>query len=268
MQYRWWVVGALSVVGCSGGTTDPGDGSAAGAAGNSGSSGSGNAAAGGDAASGGTGTAGKAGHAGAAGASSSAGAAGTAIGGAAGTGGSGSAGASAGGASIPDDVGSGACHDFTPCAGDVVGDWTIDVCADPPLEGLKALCPAATETLSVSGTAQLRADGTMSSTLSITSETTLPASCVAELGTCGSAGQPLNLLADCTPGAAGSCICASVSDSEPSDATYTTTPAGLFTVVRDGNPNYSYYCRQGNDLWTRGVDPDNGRISVLHFLKQ
>jgi hypothetical protein len=108
----------------------------------------------------------------------------------------------------------------------------------------------------------------MTSSLRVAFETTLPASCVAELGPCGEAGQGLNLLADCTPAAAGSCVCDSVNEPEPSDATYTTTPDGLMTVVRENGPSYSYYCRQGEEFWARGVDETNGRISVLHFTKQ
>jgi hypothetical protein len=38
-------------------------------------------------------------------------------------------------------------------------------------------------------------------------------------------------------------------------------------VIREGEPSYSYYCRQGDELWARGVDETNGAISVLHFSK-
>jgi hypothetical protein len=173
----------------------------------------------------------------------------------------------AGSAGIPDDVGSGACQDFTPCGGDVVGSWSIDICSDPPLQGLKALCPAAEETVTASGTAQLRPDGSMTSTLRLVFDTVLPASCVAQLGTCGAPGQGLNFLEDCQPGPAGSCACQSLGENGPSEASYTTSQEALLTVIREGEPSYSYYCRQGDELWARGVDETNGAISVLHFSK-
>lgn len=167
----------------------------------------------------------------------------------------------------PADKGSGACHDFTPCGGDVVGKWKVDACLDPALSGLRTFCPEAVETISLTGTADIRADGTMSSTLKVVSHTVLPASCVAALGACGQTTQGVNLLADCTPGANGSCDCADETDSAPTDATYL-TKGNVWTVQRDDCPSYSYYCRQGDELWLRGADPNNGRISVLHLTKQ
>jgi len=273
MNTTWLAAVAVVLAACSGTTTGPsgeGGGRAGQASGGSAAGSGANAA--GTESSGGT----RAGNAGAGGApkGGAGGNAGAALGGSAGAALSGSAGQSAAGAGasggppmIPDDAGSGACHDYTPCAGDVVGSWDIEICADPPLMGLQTFCPAATEALTMAGTADIRADGTMTSTLTMITDTNLPASCVAQLGTCGEPGG-LNLLQDCTPGPAGSCLCSSMTGGEPSDATYTTTPEGLLTVVRDGQPNYSYYCRQGDEFWTRGVDADGGRITVLHFRKR
>lgn len=257
------VLGACS--GNSTGTPDEVGGSAGLGGGGSaaGSGPAGGASSAGSSSGGAGGTTSKAGASGSAGAANG-GNAGSGTSGSAGSGGS--SGASGGPPMIPDDAGSGACHDYTPCGGDVVGSWDIEICADPPLMGLRTFCPAATETLTMSGTADIRADGTMTTALTVAVETSLPASCVAELGPCGEAGQGLNLLADCTPGAAGSCLCSSLTENEPSDATYTTTPEGLLTVVRDGEPSYTYYCRQGDEFWARGVDDD--RITVLHFSKR
>jgi hypothetical protein len=252
MSKAWLGTVALMLAACSGNTTaQPDDGGSDTAGRGSG----GSAASGGSSAAGGTAKGGMSGSAGAA------------LGGSAGQGASDGAGASGGPLMIPEDAGSGACHDYTPCGGDVVGSWDIEVCADPPLLGLRSFCPAAAETLTMTGTADFRADGTMSTTLSVLVETNLPASCVAQLGTCGEPGG-LNVLQDCTPGADGSCLCNTMSENGPSDSTYTTTPDGLLTVVSDGEPNYSYYCRQGDELWSRGVDPDDGRITVLHLRKR
>jgi hypothetical protein len=168
---------------------------------------------------------------------------------------------------IPDDAGSGACHDYTPCGGDIVGSWDIEICADPPLLGLRTFCPAATETLTMSGTADFRADGTMTSTLTVAMDTNLPASCVAELGVCGEPGG-LGVLQDCSPGPAGSCLCSSLTENGPTDATYATTSEGLLTVVSGDGPSYSYYCREGDEVWSRGVDANTGRITVLHLSKR
>jgi hypothetical protein len=266
MSKTWLVAVAAMLAACSGNTTTQPDDGGGGSAGR----GSGGSAAGDGSNAGGAGSSG--GSSAIAGAGGTAkggvsGSAGAALGGTAGQGASGGAGASGGPLTIPEDAGSGACHDYTPCGGDVVGSWDIEVCADPPLLGLRSFCPAATETLTMTGTADFRADGTMSTTLSVRTETDLPASCVAQLGTCGAPGG-LNVLQDCTPDADGSCLCNTMSENGPSDSTYTTTSDGLLTVVSDGEPNYSYYCRQGEELWSRGVDPDDGRITVLHLRKR
>jgi len=264
MGKSWLVAVPVMLAACSGNTTAQPDEGGSGMAGQ----GRGGSAAGSGSNAGGVDASGAAGapNAGAGGASKAGagGNAGAALGGSAGQAG---AGASGGPPMVPDDAGSGACHDYTPCGGDLVGSWDIDICADPPFMGLRTFCPAATETLTMTGTADFRADGTMSSTLTVATDTNLPASCVAQLGTCGEAGG-LNVLEDCTPGPAGSCLCSSVTENGPNDATYTTTPEGLLTVVSDGEPNYSYYCRQGDEFWTRGVDADDGRITVMHLTKR
>lgn len=180
--------------------------------------------------------------------------------------GGGSGGAQECPAGIPADKGSGACHDFTPCGGDVVGKWKVDACLDPALTGLKTFCPAAEETISLTGEVDIRADGTMSSVLKVVSHTVLPASCVAGLGACGETTQGVNFLADCTPGANGSCDCAAENDSTGNDATYELM-GNLWVVQRDACPSYSYYCRQGDEVWLRAADPNNGRVSVLHLTK-
>jgi hypothetical protein len=97
----------------------------------------------------------------------------------------------------------------------------------------------------------------MSSTLKVVSHTVLPASCVAELGACGETTQGVNLLADCTPGESGSCDCKGETDSNDNDATYQTKD-NVWTVQRDACPSYSYYCRQGDELWLRAADPNTG----------
>lgn len=276
MTKRWVVLGSVTVTwalaACSG--TDPGPGSEVSNSGTAGSGGAGGGLTlmGGSA--GATSSGGKAGGgsmSGGGGTSGGSAMAGSSSGGSGGNGGSsGKAGGGSGGGQtcdpvITEDKGSGACHDFTPCGGDVVGSWDMTLCADPPLQGLKSLCASATETLSLTGPIETRADGTMTSTVSVKSETLLPSSCVSELGQCGVA-SALNLLASCTPADAGSCLCAAESESDPSEASYT-TDGSTITVVNSGCPNVSHYCRQGDELWLRGQD-SAGRVTVLHLTKR
>jgi hypothetical protein len=165
---------------------------------------------------------------------------------------------------LPADTGSGTCHDFTPCGGDVVGKWKIDACLSPPLTFNATACAEATNTITITGDTDVRADGTMQSNLHLVSQTTLPASCVAQLGPCGEPGQGVNPLAECAPGASGSCICTEQNDANGDPLPYSTS-GSVWTVVSEGCPGYSYYCRQGDELWVRSNS--NGRTSVLHLTK-
>lgn len=187
-------------------------------------------------------------------------------GGASGAAMAGSAGEAACPTGVPPDPGSGSCHDFTPCGGEAVGKWKVELCSDPPLTGLKTFCAEATETVTITGETDIRANHTMQSTITVVASTTLPASCVAQLGPCGVAGQGLSLLKDCTPGANGSCTCSEEQTTMGDELTYSTN-GSVWTVEGDGCPDHSYYCREGNDLWVRAADPKNGRISVLHLTK-
>jgi hypothetical protein len=238
------VVGVLLLAACSGNTNDdPGGPAAAGAGGQLGTAGAGPL--------GGT--------------SSSGGAAGKATGGTPSAAGAASKGGSSGAGGIPADVGSGACHDFSACGGDLVGSWAIgETCFDPELSAA-ALCPGAVTETSVTGTIEYGADGTMSATVHAEVTTTVPASCAADYGFCAEGGQGNLPDADCETTGAGDCACSDVIDSASNDASYA-TQGGLLTVVRDGKTNYSYYCRNGDEAWVRGVD-QNGRVSVSHMTK-
>lgn len=169
-------------------------------------------------------------------------------------------------AGVPEDIGSGACHDFSICGGDLLGKWRVDeACFDPAL-GATALCPGAVTETSLSGTVEFRADGTMSSALHAEVTTTLPASCAAQYGFCAEGGQGNLPDVDCERTGEGDCACSNVTDEAPSDASFSTTPAGLLTVVRDGSTSYSYFCRTGDETWLRAVDK-NGRINVTRMTK-
>jgi hypothetical protein len=237
------VVGVVLLVACSGSTNDNGE-KVTGSGGSAGSGGSGVVA--------GTSTA-----AGTAGSTPS-------MAGTASTAGSGGGGAGTGG--VPADLGSGACHDFTVCGGDLLGSWLVaDTCWDPEL-AFQPLCPSAKTETVLTGTAEFRADGTMSSTLHVQVTTTVSASCAEEFGLCGEGGQG-NGPVDCETTLAGDCVCSNATDEVPSDASYTTTPEGMITITRDGTPSYSYYCRAGDEVWVRSSDSKNGRITVMHMTK-
>jgi hypothetical protein len=133
-------------------------------------------------------------------------------------------------------------------------------CFDPELAGLSLFCPDVDESITFSGAAEFRADGTMTSSVSIRNQALVPPSCYEALGECGAA---LGLLASCTPGNAGSCVCDSENASAPEQASYT-IDGNLLVIVRAGVPEYSYYCRQGDTIRLRGVD-QNGQISVVEF---
>src|SRR5688500_5545541 len=149
MSKTWLGTVAVLLAACSGNTTtQPDDGSGDRAGQGSGGSAAGNGSNAGGPSGGSSAAIAGAGRTAQAGVGGSAGAGG-------GQGASGGGGAG-GPPTIPEDAGSGACHDYTPCGGDVVGSWDIEVCADPPLLGLRSFCPAATETLTMTGTADFR----------------------------------------------------------------------------------------------------------------
>ena len=158
------------------------------------------------------------------------------------------------------DIGSGACNDFTPCGGSLVGSWNYTTCSDPVLQGLSLLCADVQETVSIEGGMEFRQDGTMSSSLVVHTQATVGASCVAPLGGCGA---NFGVLTQCTSGPAGTCVCDTANDNGTSDATYS-TEGNVLTTVRNGQPDYSYYCRQGDEVWARGVSAQ-GEIYVFHL---
>jgi hypothetical protein len=181
---------------------------------------------------------------------------GTSSGGSAATGGAatgGWAGSNAGGAAgawtIPPDSGSGACTDFTPCGGDVRGTWTIaEACFDPPLIGLKLFCSDAQESMTITGTVTLRADGSVGTDLALVTHDVLSAQCAASLGGCGTSTTPT-----CVTASNGTCICDSTqAGTNPADTWRVEQNVIVFSYA-DGHQEAAYFCQVGDQLMFRGV---------------
>jgi len=169
---------------------------------------------------------------------------------------------------ITPDPGSGTCVDFTPCGGDPVGDWLIDdLCITPLPPGLNAFCPAVVETVHITGTLSLGADGSVTTAPIVNVHEVVPSSCVPELGGCGaSAGQ----LSRCTPEADGSCICDTTNHQTPdTSGRFVASDDHLWLVDAAAPSAVSdtyYFCQMGNRLLMRGLN--EGELFVYQLTRK
>ncbi|MBN1611639.1 MAG: hypothetical protein JW940_33700 [Polyangiaceae bacterium] len=194
---------------------------------------------------------------------------GTGMGGATGTGGTATG---TGGGGDP-------CSNVSPCGGDVIGTWTVTSSClkvsgaiDPTKGGLSPVCstgPVTEGTLQVTGTWDLKADGTFADNTSTTGEMkfALPAACKELSGTqiaCAKIGGPLGSGLGCTvvctdDAASGGCACTATVDTASAalaggigvvsaslSTTGTYTAASNVITTSDG-VNYSY-CVSGSTL--------------------
>ncbi len=162
------------------------------------------------------------------------------------------------------------CPTFTPCGGDVLGDWTIkDFCLGSAMsDALSEFCPGATVSVGpimATGTLSFKADGTEvgSATLSYQGSVHIPADCYTEAN-CATYETALNTVngvstASCSWDAATGCSCAMSINQAPSMGSGTYQVQGtdiLFTSSDSGNTSVSNFCVSGNTL--RIVSADAG----------
>jgi hypothetical protein len=143
----------------------------------------------------------------------------------------------------------------------VVGSWTmVTACFDAEREWFFSSCPEVDETLTFSGSTEFLADGTTSDSLATRIQAIVPSSCYQELGQCG---DEFRALGTCTPGDADNCVC-DLQRTSADPGTYS-IEGNVLVIVRDGIPDYSYFCREGNTLRIRGIGEEDGRISVVEW---
>jgi hypothetical protein len=172
------------------------------------------------------------------------------------------------------------CEEPTPCGGDPVGTWTIEVSClgelvgTPSCAGLMGDSSGITQT----GTLTLFADHTYSSTTNIfgIQKTTYPAACIAgldcaTLATVNAATAPAesgNI--SCTATSAGGCSCTSeVSVMGIVDhGTYSTSGDILTQVRTNSNPFDVEYCVRGRSLTLLSRNPSSGSVAQVVTLSK
>jgi len=158
----------------------------------------------------------------------------------------------------------GTCSNTAACGGAVVGTWTItSSCVSESASMLDSQCPTATASgsnLTISGSITYNADGTYSSTSTVSGSVsvTLPPSCLTTNGVTLTCAQ-LNQLFQSNPTAGvtlnctgtSSCACTETLASQTSSetGTYTTTAAGLLTnTPTGGTVSQTDYCVKGTTM--------------------
>ncbi len=167
------------------------------------------------------------------------------------TGGSSSGGATngTGGVDLSSDPGSGACQNFTPCGGDVLGTWRVESLCLDAFPNTFASCPQATTTVSLqNGVLTFNSDGTYVPSGTSVTRTTLPAACAAECA----AGA-------CTASADGGCVCEAAVAVNETPLAWSATGNQLIVSPRSGVTQTAYYCRTANQLMMRGWSTANTR---------
>ena len=164
------------------------------------------------------------------------------------------------------DPGSATCPDFTPCGGDLVGDWRFtNVCTSPALEvGDSPYCAADQVTANIGGTLSFFGDGRVVPVTTYTNHHVVPPSCLPALGGCG---NPGGALSGCASAPDGSCICDSAQPTGSVDGESFVNAGSYFLLTESpGTPPISvYYCQSGNQLTMRASD--QGRIFVYQLTR-
>jgi hypothetical protein len=158
----------------------------------------------------------------------------------------------------------GTCSNAAACGGSVVGTWTItSSCVSESASMVDSQCPSATASssgLSITGSVTYNADGTYSSssTISGSVRVSLPQSCLTYNGvtlTCAQLTQASqsNPTAGVTLSCSGTsgCICTETiaPQSSSETGTYTTTAAGVLTQTpTGGTASQDDYCVKGTTM--------------------
>ena len=176
--------------------------------------------------------------------------------------------------------GSAECPAFTPCGGNLLGEWSIkQACISLAPNALSSLCPEAKLTLSpltATGTVSFKADNTMvsSGVISFTESIQLPRSCSTE-AQCTSvvtaaAADPTISNAKCDYDAIAGCSC-SFTSTQPTMSSGTYEVQGNNVTFTSSAPNaqpaVNSFCVSGNTASLRQVN-GTGSSSTLILTKQ
>jgi len=171
------------------------------------------------------------------------------------------------------------CPTFTPCGGDLLGDWTIkEVCIKSPSKGLNGVCPGMTLSvgaITATGTLSFRADHTEtgSATISYPASVHIPADCYTESNctlyeTVLKAGDGVST-ASCSWDTATGCSCTMNVNQALSMGSGTYEVQGtnaIFTSADSAEPSVSSFCVSGNTLQMYSAS-DNGVTSSLTLTR-
>jgi hypothetical protein len=191
-------------------------------------------------------------------------------GGRTGSGGGGGSGSGAGGSSGGADGGVNCNAVTTACGGNVVGTWKFTQTCLSASQDLSSTCPGASAIYdyTFSGTATYNADGTFSSTGTVSAlvHEHFPSGCMPFGSTCAELGQMAMDAGtgSCSTDSAGGCNCDAVTPATSTDATGTyKASGGTLTTMHDGTTTLASYCVEGSLLYQSfEQQPDGGTTAI------